>query len=581
MSIVWRLLVLCVLVVGASLAPSARVHANAIDVPPPSVPTARVVLDADDPAMASVDYEDSAWRLMPWEDVDPQRRLVWMRLHVTMSTAQIEAFRDRPLAISISAMAAYEVFWNGERVGASGVPGASAREEVPGPIDTRFLLPSRLSRVGDNVLAIRLSSFHLSQRLATPMHFVGIAPIDAAGLPFPRPWFAMACAGALLLGAAYFAILYASDRRDRGALWLALISICVLVQLSAEIMRALWHYPYPLHIPRLRVVLLAAIGTGMFLVVYVADRHARARLWRWVGVAAMVMLVAVMAFDGFDTKTGAALFFALWVMIAAAFGAVLRRDRDAIVTTIWAVAVIVWQMIEIYTFLDQQWYVAITILLLILFAQQVSVLRREQEQRVNAQLRATRLELELLKRQIQPHFLLNSLTALSEWVESDPATGVRMIEALADEFRALNAIGDRRLIPLSEELKLCRHHLTIMSLRLDRPFELRCEGVDEALCVPPAVLHTLIENALTHNAYPRGAVLQLTATRETDDRWRYTLRSPCTSTEASPTRGGSGQNYVRARLAEAFGDRASFSAARIDDEWIDTVILPEHRACAS
>jgi LytS/YehU family sensor histidine kinase len=100
------------------------------------------------------------------------------------------------------------------------------------------------------------------------------------------------------------------------------------------------------------------------------------------------------------------------------------------------------------------------------------------------------------------------------------------------------------------------------------------------VCVPPAVLHTLIENALTHNVYPRGAVLRLTATREHDGRWRYTLRSPCPSTDASPTRGGSGQNYVRARLAEAFGDQARFSAARIDDDWIDTLIMPEQRACA-
>ena len=77
------------------------------------------------------------------------------------------------------------------------------------------------------------------------------------------------------------------------------------------------------------------------------------------------------------------------------------------------------------------------------------------------------------------HFM-NTLTALSEWIEQEPATAVRMIESLADELRVLAAVSTRRLVPAAEELHLCRTHLENMGLRRDITYALETDGVDGA-----------------------------------------------------------------------------------------------------
>ena len=121
----------------------------------------------------------------------------------------------------------------------------------------------------------------------------------------------------------------------------------------------------------------------------------------------------------------------------------------AIVTTLALGVFVALQLIENAMFLDRTFYIAVSLLMLVLIVDQARVLRRAREAEEQARRRATMLELELLRRRIAPHFLMNTLNALAEWVESDPKTGVKMIEALAEEFRLLSQISDRPLIPLA------------------------------------------------------------------------------------------------------------------------------------
>ena len=168
------------------------------------------------------------------------------------------------------------------------------------------------------------------------------------------------------------------------------------------------------------------------------------------------------------------------------------------------------------------------------------------------------------------------LTSLAEWVETDPRVGVRMIEALAEELRLLSRVGALRTVDLRDELALCRLHLRVMSLRHDAPLELSAEGVDEARQLPPAVLHTLIENALTHNHYPQGATF-LVQERVADDRRTYELRCPPgrQQDEVPGVATGTGLDYVRARLSESFADRWRLTDGRAaDGAWVTCIEVP-------
>ena len=80
-------------------------------------------------------------------------------------------------------------------------------------------------------------------------------------------------------------------------------------------------------------------------------------------------------------------------------------------------------------------------------------------------MQSLRLEAQMLRRNLQPHFLMNSLTLIVEWVETQPKLAVKFIDALADEFRLLNTMSQKKLVPWSTEMALCQKHFKIMQYR--------------------------------------------------------------------------------------------------------------------
>jgi LytS/YehU family sensor histidine kinase len=195
-----------------------------------------------------------------------------------------------------------------------------------------------------------------------------------------------------------------------------------------------------------------------------------------------------------------------------------------------------------------------------------------------AQLTAARLETELLKKNIQPHFLLNTLATIVEVIEQEPKTAVALIEALAGEFRILARVAGEKLVPLGHELDLCRAHLGVMSRRKGARCSLAVHGVDERALVPPALFHTLVENGLTH-LLPSGGEqrFELHADRVAE-QVRYTLVAWGQAVEAAPPqeetrREGTGLRYVKARLEESFPGRWTMTAGPVEGGWRTVIVL--------
>jgi hypothetical protein len=113
-----------------------------------------------------------------------------------------------------------------------------------------------------------------------------------------------------------------------------------------------------------------------------------------------------------------------------------------------------------------------------------------------------------------------------------------------------------------------------MGYRKEQSFTLVSDGVDTSQQVPPTVIHTLLENALTHNRYGEGAVFRLVAGAAPSGRRSYQLRSPLAGASAACRSDGRGHAYVRARLQEAFGDEWAFTAGPADGKWIDAIEMP-------
>lgn len=523
--------------------------------------------------LADIDAS-SCQKLDYLNDVDSQGRVVWVTGRIDVAAGFAET---APIGLFTGALASREIWWNGERIGEVGRVGASRTEETPGDLDAVTWIPPQLIRPGENSVAIRYSTFHLAVPVTTPVHYIyaGRMGITRSLMREFAP--SIAATGALIAAALFFGLTFLGNTRVPGPLFIALMSVFAVGQLWLESLRGLTSFAYPLQIWRLSAIGVLAFAFGLALTAYVARRFAPRRWRLHAGAAALAALALWPILPGFD---GMALGFILGpsiVSLVAAIEGVRARAPGAILTTAALVVFVALQFIENALFLDRTFYITVTLLMLALFVDQVRVLRRAREAEEQARRRATLLELELLKRRIAPHFLMNTLNALAEWVESDPKTGVKMIEALAEEFRLLSQISDRQMIPLSEEIALCRRHLEVMSYRVDRAFSLSVKDVDAQAEVPPGVLHTLIENAFTHGRFADGGEFVLTHEAGDGGVSRLVLVTPpSTQTEPHKVRasGGEGLAYVRRRMEAAFGASAGVESGASGGGWRTVLTIP-------
>lgn len=126
--------------------------------------------------------------------------------------------------------------------------------------------------------------------------------------------------------------------------------------------------------------------------------------------------------------------------------------------------------------------------------------RRERDVRA-AQLEAelARAQLEVLRMQFHPHFLFNSLNAISELIHRDPVAAEHTISRLGDLLR-MSLDQQEQEIPLGEELELLDLYMDIQKTRFGGRLRTRFElddGLSDAL-VPSFVLQPLVENAIRH-----------------------------------------------------------------------------------
>src|SRR4051794_35873 len=100
----------------------------------------------DNARWADPAFHDSSWPVRSLREIDSQNRIIWLR------SQPIAVKGNGPFGVSISALGAYQIFWNGRLMGSSGVPGTSKSLERPGLVDGHFAVPSDL--VGkSNVMA--------------------------------------------------------------------------------------------------------------------------------------------------------------------------------------------------------------------------------------------------------------------------------------------------------------------------------------------------------------------------------------------------------------------------------------------
>jgi two-component system sensor histidine kinase AlgZ len=106
-----------------------------------------------------------------------------------------------------------------------------------------------------------------------------------------------------------------------------------------------------------------------------------------------------------------------------------------------------------------------------------------------------------LQSRIRPHFLFNSLNAVLSVIRTEPAKAERMLESIAELFRAVMA-DTRKLVPLQQEIELCRNYVEIEQTRLGNRLAVDWQigAYHPRAKVPQLLLQPVIENAIRYGA---------------------------------------------------------------------------------
>jgi two-component system LytT family sensor kinase len=198
-----------------------------------------------------------------------------------------------------------------------------------------------------------------------------------------------------------------------------------------------------------------------------------------------------------------------------------------------------------------------------------AILRRAHRRRAELA-HAADLERSLLKArlhaldlELRPHFLFNTLNAITALVRSEPAQAERMLVTLAGLLRAtLGRTG--REVTVEEELEQLDLYLDIQRVRFRDRLRVQMDADAEALhaYVPGMILQPLVENALTHGIAPKaaGGTVRVSVTRENDGVVLRVADDGVGLPPAGP-RERTGVGNTRERLRSLYGDAHAFTLA--------------------
>ena len=116
---------------------------------------------------------------------------------------------------------------------------------------------------------------------------------------------------------------------------------------------------------------------------------------------------------------------------------------------------------------------------------------------------------ESLKNQVNPHFLFNSLNALTSLVYEDQKQAAKFIKKLADVYRYVLDNQKKEVVALSEELKFVEAYTFLQKIRFEDNLQIDIQAPNQEMMVLPLSLQMLVENAIKHNIISDDQPLQI------------------------------------------------------------------------
>jgi len=189
-------------------------------------------------------------------------------------------------------------------------------------------------------------------------------------------------------------------------------------------------------------------------------------------------------------------------------------------------------------------------------------------------------ELAMLRQQLQPHFLFNTLNSISALLTSQPEQARKMIHQLSDFLRGTVKKDDQQFVDLASELKQLELYLNIEKVRFGQRLHTVIE-YDEtclALHLPPLLLQPLLENAIKFGLYDTTDEVTIRLSAKTENRQLLVLiENPFDPDTARPKQGtGFGLSSVQRRLYLLFS-RNDLLQTRVNGTVFSVIVkIPQH-----
>jgi two-component system, LytTR family, sensor kinase len=204
-----------------------------------------------------------------------------------------------------------------------------------------------------------------------------------------------------------------------------------------------------------------------------------------------------------------------------------------------------------------------------------SLIKKEVEiERIKSLQRAA--ELANLKTQLNPHFLFNALNSIRALTLSEPYRAREMLTMLADLLRSSLNLNNDNLIKLADEMSMVNDYIALEKMRFEERLQVSIQ-IPVALMdfyIPTFSVQLLVENAIKHGLAKREELTHIAISiREVDEQIHIVVSN--SGIYYPNTKGGTGLNNLKQRLAMIYSGHATFSIEQdAENKVIAKIIIP-------
>lgn len=203
--------------------------------------------------------------------------------------------------------------------------------------------------------------------------------------------------------------------------------------------------------------------------------------------------------------------------------------------------------------------------------------RNDRDEMAEMERRNLAQQLEFLKYQINPHFMMNTLNNIHALVDIDPEEAKQTIVELSKIMRFVLYDGAKQLVPLSRELMFVENYVRLMWKRVADQVDIALDLPTQVpeYDIPPLLLITFVENAFKHGvSYQQESFIDISV-KVSDSRLCFTCRNSKAPRNDNPgNTGGVGLANARQRMDLIYGDTYILDIADADSTYSVSLELP-------